>query len=517
LTGQIPLTAVLGEAMVRRLGLSETVPTQLVARVDVDLADLPLPAPWTASGRVKGEAVLSGTRTRPRANGEAFLVDAVLRRAGNALVSVPSGRVFLAGDAVDIPPVDAQVAGGTASLSGRVPLAALMGQAPSARFQLTAGEASLRLAWRDIQAARIVQILRPDQISPVQGALAGEAQVQGQFTAWRDMRGSLRTEPATVTIENEAVALDPVTMTLAEGRVTTSGLTLRVHETEFRADGEADLAAGTVQARGHGRLDLRALAPFLDAFTLSGPAEVNVTLAGPIANPRPTGSVVLSGGTMRVRDMPIVLTDMKANVLLEATAVRITDTSALLGGGTITLAGGAALDGLRPRDVRIDITGRDVALRYPIGGKSGNRVWDELKARVDADLTLTGQPGGMLLAGTVTAERALYDADMFLEEAFLPPEVPPDSGPPSRIRRAVAMNITVAMSNPLVVRNNLAELQAQGTLQVRGDLAEPAPFGRLEAHPGGKVFLQGREFHLTSGTFVYRGTMDPDIHIVATT
>src|SRR5262249_42604157 len=70
---------------------------------------------------------------------------------------------------------------------------------------------------------------------------------------------------------------------------------------------------------------------------------------------------------------------------------------------------------------------------------------------------------------------------------------------------------------PLVVHNNLAELQADGSLQLRGDLAEPAPYGRLDVHEGGKVYLQGREFDITSGTFVYQGTLDPQIQVVATT
>lgn len=517
LTGLIPLTAVLGEETVRRLGLSPTLPTQLVARLDVDLADVPLPFPWSATGRLRGEAVISGTLTRPRANGEVFVVDAILFRAEVPVASVPSGRMFLAGDAVDIPPVEAQVAEGSAALSGRVPLAALLGGTRAERFHLSAGEASLKLAWRDIELASVYEILRPEEISPLNATLAGEAAVEGQFTGWQNVRGSLRTEPTTLSVESERVAVDPVTMTLRAGRLTTSGLTLSVADTVFRADGEADLVRRTVAAHAEGRLDLRALSPFIESFTISGPAQIDVDLAGPLTNPRPRGTVTMAGATLRVRDMPIVLTSMKARVALEETAIRISDASALLGGGTITLGGGAALDGLRPRDVRVDITARDVALRYPVGGKTGSRVWDELKARADADLTLTGNPGNLLLAGTVTAERALYDADMFLEEAFLPPQAPPDTGPPSRIRRAVAVNITVLMENPLVVRNNLAELQAGGTLNVRGDLAEPAPFGRLEAHPGGKIFLQGREFNLVSGSFVYRGTMDPEIHIVATT
>ena len=43
---------------------------------------------------------------------------------------------------------------------------------------------------------------------------------------------------------------------------------------------------------------------------------------------------------------------------------------------------------------------------------------------MNADLTLTGRTGDFLLAGDVSAERGLYDADIFLEEALLAPECP---------------------------------------------------------------------------------------------
>ena len=55
--------------------------------------------------------------------------------------------------------------------------------------------------------------------------------------------------------------------------------------------------------------------------------------------------------------------------------------------------------------------------------------------------------------------------------------------------------MTVDTENPFIVRNNLAQLEATGTLRVRGDMDEPAPFGRLEIRPGGKVFLQERGVH----------------------
>ena len=168
-------------------------------------------------------------------------------------------------------------------------------------------------------------------------------------------------------------------------------------------------------------------------------------------------------------------------------------------------------------DVRVQLTGADMGLRYPVGGgRSG--LFEDFKARVDAELTLTGRPGDFLLGGTVVLERGLYDADIFLEEGFLPPNIPPAVGKePSRFLRTVALNVSVATENPVLVRNNLAQIEAVGSLWLRGDMDEPAPFGRLEIRPNGRVFLQEREFTITSGHLIYTGTTSPDISVRAET
>src|SRR6185436_15949571 len=115
------------------------------------------------------------------------------------------------------------------------------------------------------------------------------------------------------------------------------------------------------------------------------------------------------------------------------------------------------------------------------------------------------------LGGTVAIERGLYDADVFLEEGFLPPAVPPAAKEPSRFLRTVALDISVTTENAILVRNNLAQLEAVGSLWLRGDMDDPSPFGRLEIRPGGKAFLQEREFTITSGHLIYSGTTTPDI------
>src|SRR5262249_7579196 len=67
----------------------------------------------------------------------------------------------------------------------------------------------------------------------------------------------------------------------------------------------------------------------------------------------------------------------------------------------------------------------------------------------------------------------------------------------------------------VLVRNNLASVEAEGRLDFRGDMMEPAPFGRVDLVPGGKVYLQGRAFGVTGGGLEYAGSWDPTLDVVA--
>jgi translocation and assembly module TamA len=79
------------------------------------------------------------------------------------------------------------------------------------------------------------------------------------------------------------------------------------------------------------------------------------------------------------------------------------------------------------------------------------------------------------------------------------------------------LNLAVVTTNPFIVRNNLAQIEAEGGLSVRGDMANPAPYGRFDILSGGKVFLQTREFAVDDGYLTYNGTTDPDVNVRATT
>jgi outer membrane protein insertion porin family len=515
LLGRVPLAAVLSEEQTRRLGIPTGGGFAVEAAFDIDLAQWPVRPGWSMQGHVQGDLEFVGTRLRPRAFGLIALSGVAVDAPGKRLLEVPDGRAELAGDVVTTTGIQASVGGGTLSVSGAVPLAAILAESRAAAFDLAPGQADLRVAWSSVELRSLLEAIR-GRPSGMSATLNGEARLFGRLSAREELQGQLTLAATTLRVQDEEIQVAPLTLTLEDGRVTTEGLSLTGPGGTFVARGRADLAQGTVDGSAQGHLELRALSPLLEEAVMTGTADVDLTLTGALRNPQPRGTVRIEDGTLRLRDIRQPLTAIAARLVFENGAVRLEEGSALLGGGAVKVTGGTPLEGLRPTDLRLQASGTGMGIRYPVGGEDSG-IFEDFKARVDAELTLTGRPGDFLLAGTVVLERGLYDADIFLEEGFLPPDIPPAAEQPSRFLRTVALNISVGTENPILVRNNLAQLEAVGSLWLRGDMDEPTPFGRLEIRPGGKVFLQEREFTIASGHLVYTGTTDPDISIRAET
>ena len=502
-----------------RLGLDATAPIEGHVVFDADLSRTPHPADLTVTGTAHGDITLSGTRVRPRAFGEVALSGITAQRSGQTIVTVEDGLLDLQGDAAVVQNIRATVGGGAVELTGTIPVAALLPAARAEGLGLTPGvEAELNLHWQDVQAAAVLELLRPGA-SPVQATLTGDARIAGTAGSWRDAHGELTLTPTSVRVQDLDLEIAPITARLQAGHVTTDGLVVTTAGSSFRVDGDADLRARTFQATGKGVLELRTLSPLLQEASLTGLADVDVTASGPFANPEARGTVHVRDGTLRARDIRQPLTGINVLVTVDERTIRLTEGTATFGGGPVTMEGTARLAGLSVENVSVAVKATEVGLRYPVGGRGGavRQILSDLKARLNADLTLTGKPGDFLLAGSVAVERSLYDTDIFLEDALLAPTVPPGLAQPSRLLQSIALNLAVVTTNPFIVRNNLAEIEAEGGLSVRGDMANPAPYGRFDLLPGGKIFIQTREFAVEDGYLSYNGTTDPDVNVRATT
>ncbi len=486
-------------------GTNSSAPIELRAAASVDLADLPAPMGWQLAGQLETRLALTGPVGQPQARGFLAGRELAIETGWLPALTVPEARVELSGDAAEIGSITAAVAGGSFTVSGRVPLAAVVRAARrDPRLVRPEEAAQFGMAFEGLSAAVLLERLRTDQTSPLSAILSGQLDVEGGLADLTEAQAELRVVATAVGVQDTALEVSPLTARLRNGEITLQETRVGTEEGTLRLAGRVDLERQTVEASGRGRLQLRALSPFLAETAVSGSADIDLTVAGPLGAPRARGSVIVHDGSLRVRDLPQAVTAIEGRLILDDHTVQLERATAAFGGGNLALNGSASLSGTTISKLRVSASGKDISLHYPKG----------LRSRLDAELTLGGRPGALALSGIVKAQRGLYDLDVALEDSLLGSTVTRQASP---LLRAMALDLRTENVNPVLVRSSLAQLEASGYLTIGGDLETPAPIGRLEISPGGRMLLQQRTFVVESGRLVYDGTWDPEISLRAKT
>src|SRR6185436_11276353 len=241
-----------------RLGTAPGAPLDLRGDVDVQLDQLPQPQGWTLRGRARGHVELTGTVSRPRAAGLLTLTDAALQRPNEAAVlAVKDGQVQLAGDSAIAKGLRLELQGGTVDLSGRLPLAVLLGPQLRERLGIDAR------APMDLQAAVDLDLAslpaRPDM--RLAGRVAGTLTVTGTVD---EPRTGGRVTLHAVTLERAGAP--PITVTDGEVEIAgdvalTQGVRISLPGGTIDLSGRVPLAAVVTSPALRARLGLDPATP----------------------------------------------------------------------------------------------------------------------------------------------------------------------------------------------------------------------------------------------------------------
>lgn len=350
------------------------------------------------------------------------------------------------------------------------------------------------------------------------GHVAGRLRIDGRFTGTPPL--TARLDLPTVALRwqrHDIVATEPVAIV-----ATREAVELRSVYLAEEASASELFVAGRIGLVPEARLDLRLqgsaaaswleeLVPALDA---NGTIDVLGRVSGTFAAPAFDGQAELRDGRLILRDFPHSLERLRAVVLFDPDQIVLDSLTGVLGGGDVTAGGALQLPRPNaPLSYRFQAELRRVTLRYPAG-------W---LMRGDANLALLSQGEGRQVRGSIDLDRVYYLQDMpinvgdllvrFLQRQRL------EAGSADESMAATALNLIVRAPGAVRVRNNLADLRGGADLSVRGTLAQPVLFGRVEVEPGGKVTYGENDYVVERGrlTFANPSRIEPIIDLVAKT
>ena len=260
----------------------------------------------------------------------------------------------------------------------------------------------------------------------------------------------------------------------------------------------------------NGRINLRVLGLFSPDVFSSGIAELAVNVGGMYENQRVTGRASVAGATISVYlgDQRITLANLQGVVLFNAHQAQIEKLDGTLGGGKLTVSGGAQLDGFSVSQFLFNVIGNNMTLNYP----------QDFRSTVDADLEVRGTPKVQFIRGDVRVRRTEYTKDIDLAELInqRPATSIEEGGEFTFTETARFDKLRVEGRNALIMRNNLGDLVASVSLQLDGPVKDPIIEGRITATRGTLNF-RNNPYEITRGLMYFPARLgaDPVLNIEA--
>ena len=277
--------------------------------------------------------------------------------------------------------------------------------------------------------------------------------------------------------------------------------------------GEVPLTqSGQFDLHAAGGVDLKLLDPLLTAQgrRMHGQVALNADLDGTLSEPRPTGSLQLTGGEVQDFAIGAHIDHITALLQAEGGTLRLSKFEGRAGPGTVSASGTVGLLG-EGMPVNLTLSARKAR---PLAG-------DQMTVNLDSDLAVTGQAmGKLMVTGTVHINRAEIripehlPATVAVLKVTRPGVVPPPPTPgPS-----IALDLTMDAAREIFVRGRGLDAELAGKIHVHGMADKPQPDGSF-AMQRGQFALAGQTLTFSKGEVGFDGgsLTDPSLNFVANT
>lgn len=345
-----------------------------------------------------------------------------------------------------------------------------------------------------------LEILLAQRFRRLRGVIGVDVVVSGTPSRPR-VRGTLH--PAGVMVRAHRLGGDMVVragrLLLSNEAIGVEGLRLQVMDDEAEVNGRVtmrDFVPQELALTVRGALSPRVLELFLGETVSRArgqPSQLDLRVSGKVAEPVITGRVVLGQTQLGLRSAGKELALQSGVLVFRAGVVKLQDIRGKLDEGPFALNGDVYLRGF-------DLDGMDL---HFVGESIPHRSGGIYEVEVSPDVKLVGRgnpASGYSLTGVVDVVEGRYiqKFDINPMSRLISPSRTVESSAPfydgSPLLENLQLNLTVATTGNLRVKNNLADVGLEGNLSVTGTLPNMRIGGTVDIKEGTfrVPFLRGR-------------------------
>ncbi|KAA8606436.1 hypothetical protein AL036_14425 [Salipiger aestuarii] len=319
----------------------------------------------------------------------------------------------------------------------------------------------------------------------------------------------------------------------AQGTIGATGSGPYQVNTSITAPGgsRATISGSLARAFDSGNLDIDGTAPldlantFIEPNLLSGTAQLNLALNGPLAVSSLSGTVTVNGADMVLPGPALSLSGLDLAARLGGGQVQLTLNGGLSTSGTFTTTGTIGLTAPYRADLAVQLNdlllqdrrlyqataGGTVTVQGPLltGPAIGGDILIE-QAEIRIPETGLG-PGSRSFTLTHIAEPA--DVRRTRDRAGLLDQAQRDRQGPAYV---LPLNLTIRAPSQIFVRGRGLDAELGGTLTLRGTTADIIPDGRFDLIRG-RLDILGQRLTLDKAILRMTGNFIPTIDVEATT
>lgn len=366
-------------------------------------------------------------------------------------------------------------------------------------------------AWNasvDMASARgdfLLSTFFPDAPDDLIINLKGRIEASGNSTS--RLRGSLRLEKVLFYAYGTGLAnAQPVVASLLDDQISFQPITMRGENAELNLTGGLKVGSH-YDLHVEGKTALGPLKMMVREFdTVRGNAQIRASVTGDWETPKINGDLTVQNATLGFADFPYRLTDLSGLVVFDEDRLLVKNIGGKFAGGEITGSGAVRLKAFAwdRFSFEAQLKGSSFSLPQRISGD------------IDGNILYQGSREKQTLSGDVHVKRARYNERVDLVSLILKTRVREVPNRELTSFDRTNLNVKVHGEN-ITFDNNLARAVIVMDGYVRGTVAKPILFGRVETQQG-YVYFRNNEFRIQKAAmdFVDPARNRPYFSVLAT-